>query len=116
MVAVFTREEIDFYVNVLGGDPTGLIAQVKAYRNSGELITVNEVRRQIRFWGASLPDHPDESIGNALLDGSPCPESNRDAMKFIGLFAHSTLRANNAALADDAVFAEAYPRLAELLK
>lgn len=68
---VFTRAEFDFWCNYLGNDPQALIDRVNACRSSGEDMTINEIRRSVKFWGKPLPDLPG---GNVLLNGDSLPD------------------------------------------
>lgn len=118
MNPIFTREEIDFWCNYLGNDPADLLGKVAEFRASGELLTVNEVRRTFKFWSQPLADHPDPAIGNALLDGSACPASDINKLKAIALDAKTRIQANDSnatdtAMADDPKYAKLVQLLSE---
>lgn len=81
MVEVFTRAEWDFWINYLGNDPGELASKIATFRASGEPITVNEVRRSFSIFGTPFPDHPDDAVGNNLLDGSTPDDPNGQEYK-----------------------------------
>lgn len=112
MPQVFTKGEIELWCDILGNDPFDLISKVALAKQSGEPITVNQIRRSFKLWNTSFPDHVDPVVGNALLTPA---EVNDAPTKELAEFTVNVLKANNAAVTDKFIEAQ-YPRLAELLK
>ena len=115
MNQVFTRAEIDFWCNYLGNDPDELLSKIARFRESGEAITVNEVRRTFTVFGTPFPDHPDPVIGGSLLDGAtpddPSAQAYTDLLKARAQFAVGIIQQNAPATLSD----PKYTKLAQLL-
>lgn len=112
MERVFSRAEVDFWCNHLGNEPTEMFTRIAAFRESGEAITINEVRRTFKIWGEPFPDRPD---GDVLLDGTGFDNPNTPEYKAeliaLAQFAKNLLQENApATLAEPK-----YAKLAELL-
>lgn len=80
---IFERAEIDFWVNMLGNDPTELCEKINQLRQAEIPLTVNEARRLFNFYGQPFLDHPDPQVGNKLINGE-APE-DPDGPRYRGI-------------------------------
>lgn len=94
---IFLREEIDFWINCLRRSPLPIFEAIATAKSSGELITVNELRKQFQYF----PDHPNAAVGNLLINGDPKPVSDNAVMVALATYTKQIMQANNSNASDD---------------